>query len=1240
MSSQFQGEQHMGKLPRYLAAAMLLFATAAWAQVTTGSVAGTVMDAQGGAIPGATVALISQARGTRMAPVVTNSTGDFIVPNVTADTYTVEVTLTGFKTLLRKDVTVSGGDRVSVGRLALELGGMSETVNVSGEAPLIQSQSGERSFSMPTSTSDNLPLSRANFAALAQFVPGVSGTTTRLGGGGQNNFQMDGVSTMDTGNNGQLIQMNMEAIAEVKVLTSTYQAEYGRSSGLQITAVTKSGTNQYRGSLYDIERNSAWNTNSWQNQQNGDPKAVSKQKDWGYSLGGPVGRVGGHNKLFFFYSHEYRPRTSGGGINRFRVPTELERRGDFSQSLDNQGVLFNLIRDASTGLPCTAADTRGCFQDGGVLGRIPQNRLYTPGLMALSYKNLLPLPNHTQVAGESYNLESTQPVTKTITTQPAIRLDYQFSEALRFTGKYAGQLQAAKAVPGSLPGFNDSENFTPSRYTWSTTVNWTLDSKTFVEGTYGVGKNALGTLAISPSAARSNTGMTDLPLPFRAPDGSNSSVLPSSYYANEILARSGVPWYNGSAVALVPLFQWGNRINNMPNPTNVAGTTNGVPNINVNRSQDATVSLTRVFMDHTVKAGAYWNHAYKAQGLGAAGAITYAGVLNFGQDTNNPLDTGFGFSNAALGIFSTYQQQSQYVEGGYVYNNLEWYAQDNWRVSPRLTLDYGVRFVWMQPTYDSREQSSNFFLDKWKPGDAPRLYVATCPNNANPCSTAARQAMDPVTKVSLGANSGFAIGQIVPNSGNLANGIIQAGQGISKYNYTWPRIVAAPRFGFAYDVSGTKRLVLRGGFGLFHDRPAGDSMYSQVGNPPYSTSKTVRYALLSDLASGLSLQGPPQLTSIWPYETDIPSSWQWNAGAQMTLPFAFSFDASYVGQRGLNRLTDDRGLTQVDINAPDFGAAFLPQNQDPTLAANTTPGANSVSTDLMRPYQGYGQIGLNLPRYWDQYHSIQMALNRRFRDGFSAGLNWTIGLSTTSNRGLQTRLDHANGTWSIRADQEQYEEQNRNAGNLRHVIKGNFVYDLPDLPSPSPALRAIGVVVNDWQLSGVVTAGSGDQYSVGFQYANGGSSINLTGSPTYPAKVLITGDPGAGCNDNQYTQFNTAAFAGPTYPSVGLESGRNYLTGCFNTTVDLAIARNIRLGGARMIQLRLEAFNVFNTVVYSGRVTQMQLTSPTNQTLTNNQYLPDGSLNTTRVKPNQAGFGAVTGAQAMRSVQAQIRFQF
>ena len=240
--------------------------------------------------------------------------------------------------------------------------GASETITVTGDAPLIQSQSGERSFRITTTEVENLPIGTGrNFATLTALTPGVTGTTTRLGGGGQNNIMMDGVSTMDTGNNGQLLQMNPEAIAEVKVLTAGYQAEYGRSSGLQITAVTKGGSNQFHGSLYGIMRNSDWNSNSWVNKINGTPKQVAKDSDYGYSFGGPVGRPGGDNKLFFFYSQEYRPRTSANILRQFRVPTALERQGDFSQTRDNNGNLFNLIRDPRSTSPCTAANTSRVF---------------------------------------------------------------------------------------------------------------------------------------------------------------------------------------------------------------------------------------------------------------------------------------------------------------------------------------------------------------------------------------------------------------------------------------------------------------------------------------------------------------------------------------------------------------------------------------------------------------------------------------------------------------------------------------------------------------------------------------------------------------------------------------------------------------------------------------------------------------------------------------------------------------
>ena len=190
---------------------------------------------------------------------------------------------------------------------------------------------------------------------------GASAGGTRLGGAGQNNIMMDGISAMDTGNNGQMLNMNVDAIGEVKILTQGYQAEYGRSSGLQITAVTKSGTNRFSGSAYDIQTNSDWDANSWVNTKNGDAKPKTSTKTLGYTIGGPVGKPGGNNKLFFFYSHEYRPVTAAinsGNPIRIRVPTALERAGDFSQTRDNTGALFNLIKDPNSTPPVHGGEHR------------------------------------------------------------------------------------------------------------------------------------------------------------------------------------------------------------------------------------------------------------------------------------------------------------------------------------------------------------------------------------------------------------------------------------------------------------------------------------------------------------------------------------------------------------------------------------------------------------------------------------------------------------------------------------------------------------------------------------------------------------------------------------------------------------------------------------------------------------------------------------------------------------------
>jgi hypothetical protein len=238
---------------------------------------------------------------------------------------------------------------------------------------------------------------------------------------------MDGISAMDTGNNRQMLAMSIESIGEVKILTQGYQAEYGRSSGLQITAVTRSGTNRFRGSAFSVFTDSDWSSNSWVNARNGDAKLKSETKTLGYSVGGPAGKPGGNNRLFFFYSHEYRPATSpinGGNPIRLRVPTSAERAGDFSQTLNTNaggeslGALNPFIKDRNSTAVCNAANTAGCFQDGGVVGRIPSNRLYAPGIAIL---NQYPGPHFAQANNTTYNSRSRArpPLVRTTAIRPS-----------------------------------------------------------------------------------------------------------------------------------------------------------------------------------------------------------------------------------------------------------------------------------------------------------------------------------------------------------------------------------------------------------------------------------------------------------------------------------------------------------------------------------------------------------------------------------------------------------------------------------------------------------------------------------------------------------------------------------------------------------------------------------------------------------------------------------------------------
>ena len=731
---------------------------------------------------------------------------------------------------------------------------------------------------------------------------------------------------------------------------------------------------------------------------------------------------------------------------------------------------------------------------------------------------------------------------------------------------------------------------------------------------------------------RSNTGLQGLPLLF--PD---ANTLPEGSYNRRVMEDVAPPFFVNGRAQLAPTFQWGTRIGTPP------------PNLaypaflNTNPTQDVSISLTKIVGRHTMKAGFHSNHSLKQQNLNQRNALPFQGDLSFANDSNNPLDTGFGFANAALGVYTSYTQQSSFVEGKFVYNQIEGYAQDNWKASNKLTLDYGLRFTHQVPQYDANGQASNFFLDRYNRSSAPAQYLPGCPGGVFPCETT-RQAMNPLTGSLMGPGTAALIGQIVPGTGSPTNGIVRAGDGISKYNYEWPALTVAPRFGAAYDVSGRQAMVLRGGVGLFFDRPDGDSIYYQSQNPPTSTNQTVRNGLLQTLGTGAvaASSGVPTLINYRYDNPKLPSSLQWNAGVQMTLPWSSSLDVAYVGQRSSHVLNAFQSLTAVNINAIDFGAAFLPQNQDPTRSAAVAAvaGSGAYVQELLRPIRGYANIDQQWQEFERTYHSMQFSATRRFRSGVSFGGNYTLSLSDNGTTGVPLRLQHsADGSFSVREDQAVFNELMKNQGLQRHIVKANFIWDLPDWQTTG-SRRIAAAIVNDWQLSGIFTGGSGARYDITYQYQNNGANVNLTGSPDYAARVVITGDPGNGCGDDRFRQFNTAAFSGPLPSSLGLESGRNYMVGCPDKTTDLAIARNFRMGGARSAQIRIEMYNAFNVVVYNARQTQLQLVSPSNQTIRNSQFLADGSVDPNRLKTTSAGFGAVTGAQPLRTIQAQLRFSF
>jgi len=726
------------------------------------------------------------------------------------------------------------------------------------------------------------------------------------------------------------------------------------------------------------------------------------------------------------------------------------------------------------------------------------------------------------------------------------------------------------------------------------------------EVTVGFGKNQINIDAANKGLTRSANGLSNLP-----------ALFPGA------IQQDYIPQFNFN----------GGRIANGPNYG-----TNNAPFFNYNRTADIIDNFSLLVGRHALKTGGYFQHSWKDQTV----FTNTNGNINFINSNSNPFDTGFGYANAATGVFQSFNQASAYPTGQYRYTNLEFYVQDTWKVRPRLTLDYGIRFYYIQPQYDKALQTSTFLPPLFDRTKAPRLFRPAI--GTDPVSGAANQriAFDSVTGQTF---PGSEIGKIVPGSGDLLNGIAKAGGKINKYLQNSPGILFAPRFGFAYDLTGRGNYVVRGGGGIFYDRYQGNETFDMLGNPPTIFTPTVSNGRLQDIVAipdPAQARLAPSGLNAFAVEGQIPTVYQFNLGLQSKLPYGFRLDVSYVGSQSRHL------LQRVNLNAIPYGALYRRENQDPTrftggVVPATEPGLPAayaavglsftgnfaLPTDLLRPYQGFGNINIHHMGGNANYNSMQLSLTRRFVKKLfvQTSYTWSKALGVSNVDGDFVRIDgntHLANYGPLSSDR-------------RHNLVINSIYDLPRLSRWAGGNKVVKLFGDNWQLSGIYVWQNGAPYTPTCSITNVSATTNLAGSATESAsRCKITGNPGSGHGGDPYRQLTASAFSVQSPGSLGLESGRNYMVGPGINNVDLSLQKSFPFGEKRRLELRVDAFNALNHTQFSGVNSNLNITSLSNPTPTNLPYDASGNF----VFANRNGFGTVSGVRDPRILQMVARFVF
>jgi hypothetical protein len=1126
-------------------------AISASAQTITSSIVGSVTDSSDAAIARATVTLTQVATGLERQT-TTDERGNFTFPSLQLGEYTVGVSAPGFKRYEKRGLRLSAQETLPVGVIALEVGTVNESVTVTAQGVTVQTASSERAGTITGSQVENLMIKGRNAMSLLQLLPGVVDLQNReekidrffdvfvQGNRAANNsVTIDGMVVNPMGNNVNTITMlGQDAIAEVRVLLTNYQAEYGRASGATVNLVSKSGTKDFHGLGSHFRRHEQFNANNFFNNRLGQPKPRYRYNTWTYNVGGPIS-VGSFNrnkdKVFFFWSQEFWPLRIPTPIRQLTVPTELERGGDFSQSLDVNNRLIAI----------TDPTTRAPFPN----NRIPVNRLDPSGQSLLKIQ---PQPNflNRAVSGGNYNYIY-QGENRIPTRLENLRVDYQ--------------LTASNTLSGSIVSFIDQQEgavgvLTAESPTWDQMQRiYRLHGQAYVLRHTGI---------ISPTLVlETSLGFT------RRPE--RNIVSEEELRKNQ---RKTIGYVAGqlneasNPLDLVPTATFGG----VPNAANVAGTAR-YQFIQALNAFALTSNLSKTMGAHNLKVGV----AIERHALGTlTSGIT--GTINFSRDVNNPLETNYAYSNAAIGAYTTYSESSPVIKGRQRQYTDEFFIQDNWKATRRLTLDLGVRFHHFTPIFRADDIASSFVPALYDRSKAVRLVAPATVDGR-------RVGIDPVTgRTFLAAQ----IGAIVPGAGDITSGIVLAGKGGTPRGFiNGFGVNIGPRVGFAYDVFGDGSTAVRGGFGLFYTRP------NFVNNPgaqiPFVENPTLYYGTLASLTSTSGIVFPGNISGM-DLGMRSPRVMNYSLSVQRSIGRGTVVDVGYVGSLGRNL------MWAIDSNAIPLGANFNPANADPTNRTVALPQA------FLRPTTGFNNINIAEAAATSNYNSLQVTARRRFVAGLQFGMSWTwskaLDYADTDTTSITPLVDRRVWHYGL-------------AGFDRtHVFKMDWLWNVPKAPVQQAVLRYI---LNDWQLSGITSFVSGAPLPVGFTTT---TPIDITGTASLSPRIDVTDNPNLPKSDRTFSRnFRNDVFRVPARGTIG-NSAKTIIRGPGMNNWDIAVFKDFPVRERMKLQYRWEVYNAFNHAQFT--------------TLDNTaRFDPQGNQVNTRL-------GEFLSTRAPRVMQMALRFYF